>query len=1336
MSTFVILLLAGVQEISPEDRELFEAKIRPVLAEHCYSCHNSHTKRKGGLAVDDRRSIRRGGASGPAVVPGSPERSLLLSAIRHATRDLRMPRGGPKLADEVLRNFEQWIRKGAPDPRDAPPSPEELATATSWEETLRRRRRWWSFQPIRAGDPPVVAGATHPIDRFIRAKLREAGLASAPPADRRALIRRLTFGLTGLPPTPAGIRAYLDDKAPGAYGRMVDRLLASEHFGERWARHWMDWFRYAESHGSEGDPRIPHAYRYRDYLIRALNADIPYDQLVREHLAGDLLENPRINRDLGINESALGIAHLRMVFLGFFPTDALDEQVRFTDNQIDVLSKALLGLTVSCARCHNHKFDAISQKDFYALYGILASVRPALITVDAPERRDTSRKALSDLKPRIRATLAEAWLGELGNLEERLNRAPAKLLEEARKSPAHPLHAWARPRGREEWSNLVRQVGSSREALRKRRAAGQAPAWNLAGKDYRSWSRHGSGLPERPAAAGSFHLLPDGDRIVSNIYPAGIYTHLLSSRHNGMLTSPRFKVEEGEIWFRAMGTNDARARFVVQNYPRGGGTVYPVTKLKSDTLRWRSWGRKQVSYWKGDHVYFEIATAGDLPVEAKGEDGRSAFGISEVVFVKPGEPPPRDEPAEFVSPLFAEPDPPATRKALAARYAAALRRTLEAWRSGTMSDPQARFLGAFVRAGLLSNSLKALPSVAPLVSEYRALERAIPSPVRSPGVVEAEAFDQPFFPRGNHRKPGEPVPRRFLEALGGRAYETKLSGRRELAEDILSSRNPLAARVIVNRIWHHLFGRGIVATPDNFGRLGEKPTHPELLDHLAARFARDGWSIKKMVRLIVTSSPYRSAGRAPAAIDPGNRLLSHFSVRRLEAEAIRDAMLAVSGRLDRTRYGPGVDGRSPRRSVYVQVIRNRLDPFLLTFDAPEPLSARGRRNVTNVPGQSLTMMNDPWVIGVARDWSARVLGNRSLPDTRSRLNAMYESALGRPPTGTEAARAMRFLQGMEAADEESRKELDRIAAGIRSARSRLAGIVDPVKARILEERRKGGASKPRGPEPIAFWDFSKGVDEQKTGLKGHLRGGARLNGSALEIDGRGSYLETDALPWELREKTLEAWVVLGRMDQRGGGVMTVQTPNGNEFDSIVFGEKDPRRWLAGSDYFKRTRSFGGVQEAEAARRPVHVAITYSRDGLIAGYREGRPYGRPYRSRGLRVFREKEATILFGCRHLPAGGNRLLAGRILKARLYDRALTAEEVAASAGGDSDFVSDREIVGRLSDESRAETERLEREIERLEKRREKLAGPAPGSRNPGDLWRDLAQSIFNLKEFIYIR
>ena len=410
-------------ELTAKQLSFFETRIRPVLVEHCYTCHNSADQQDSELALDHRDAIMKGGSGGAIIVAGDSAASRLIDILRHDIEGIEMPEDGPKLDDKVIADFEAWIQMGAPDPRDRPPTAEQLAETISWEAQRERRKQWWSFQPI--AKVPTPRGNVNPIDQFIRSKLASAGLTPTQSAKPVVLIRRLFLTLTGLPPTRSQLLKWQnlyqgDQTYAETTDQLINTLLDSEHFGERWTRHWLDWIRYAESHGSEGDPAIENAWVYRDYLIRALNNDIPYNTLVREHIAGDLLPDPRINAKLGINESIIGPSHWRMVFHGFAPTDALDEKVRFIDDQINVFSKAFMGLTVSCARCHDHKFDAISQKDYYALFGILASCRPARRVIETPEIQQHNVAELKETKQQIRAGFAKDWLASLPTLDSRI----------------------------------------------------------------------------------------------------------------------------------------------------------------------------------------------------------------------------------------------------------------------------------------------------------------------------------------------------------------------------------------------------------------------------------------------------------------------------------------------------------------------------------------------------------------------------------------------------------------------------------------------------------------------------------------------------------------------------------------------------------------------------------------------------------------------------------------------------------------------------------------------------------------------------------------------------
>ncbi|MEZ5299891.1 MAG: DUF1553 domain-containing protein [Verrucomicrobiales bacterium] len=1332
---------AAESEITPEQMAFFENKVRPVLAERCYDCHSAGAEKlKAGFYADSRDGMLQGGDTGPAVVPGDPEASLLIEVVRYGNVDLQMPPKA-KLPDDQIAALEEWVKMGAPWPGGGAASP---AAKKEKFDLAGRKAEHWSWAPVSHAEPPAVKDAgwvKDPADRFILAKLEEKGMEPNGPAEPRTLVRRLYFDLTGLPPTPEQADAFAAAyaKSPAAaIEATADQLLESPRFGERWARHWMDWVRYAESHGSEGDPAIPHAWRYRDYLIRALNADVPYDRLVREHLAGDLLDPPRLNAELGINESALGPAQLRFTFHGFAPTDALDELVRFTDEQIDVTTKAFLGVTVSCARCHHHKFDPISQDDFYALFGVFASARPAMQTIDSPERANAHREELAKLKGEIRKALARGW-GDVADAAGGRLAEPDGGLEKAIGSAGEssPLFPWRELRGKSgtDFTSAFKALRQRFEQSGKELAARKAKSLDLAASAV-----VGNGVSlEQVGKAGAFRVLPAGDQWIDGPLPGGVHSGLLSDKHSAWFGSPRFLTDGAPVWVRAAGEGDAMLRYVVQNYPRNG-TVYPVNNLKGGAESWR---RLDLNYWAGDQIHVELSAARDQPVLAKG-NARSWFSVSDIAIVPEGEPAPKDEPAESWAPLFAGPDPE-DAAALAGRYASALAASAKAWDEGTLDDAGARFLTGLIEVGLLPASMpkgsdaKLFEPVEALVRRYREIEAQVPEPIRAPGVAEGPGYDQALFVRGDHQQPADPVPRRFLEVFGGEPFAPQGSGRLELAEAIFRPENTLPARVIANRIWHHVFGRGIVATPDNFGRLGEKPTHPELLDFLAQRIEREGWSLKSAIRFAVTSRAFRLSSAPPpdaAQSDPGNALLSHFPVRRLEAEAIRDAILATSGGLDVAMFGEPAGDSAPRRSVYLRVVRNDLNPFLAAFDAPEPHTTKGNRDATNVPAQSLALLNDPFVIGEASRWAKAVLADPSLPDEAARLAAMFQRALGRPATGDEIAAARGFLAELRAKGNGVREAAEANRADLAEAEAKVAALLDPVRERLARERGGGKAVPKNLPAPVASWEFDD-LGDRLGKLDLELRGGAKLEGGALAL--HGGFAATKPLAADLRARTLEAWVQLDTLDQEGGGAITVQTLDGNVFDSVVFAERQPRRWMAGSNFFKRTQDFAGAPEESAAvGQPVQIAIAWHEDGTVAAYRNGAPYGQPYKAEPAIGFAAGQAQIVFGLRHgTGAAGNRLLRGKILRAQLYDRALSENEIAASASASGIVaIPEADVIAALGEGGQASHAGLAMRIEALRQRAADLAKAADYEPSEARVWQDLAQSIFNLKEFIYLR
>ena len=1092
--TSLITCFAGLwaSATNPASLEFFEKEIRPLLANYCYECHSADTATPfAGLRLDRRDDLIKGGVSGPAIVLGKPDESPLIHRVQG--RPALMPPTGA-LSDAQIQSLIEWVRMGAPwtDP--------VAASADSGDDfhLEARKRSHWAWQPVRSVSPPAVNETNwplHAMDRFILARLEQEGLEPAPAADRHTLIRRLSYDLRGLPPLPGEVQAFVADPSPRAYEKLVDDYLASPHFGEHWARHWMDLVRYSESHGSEADPDTPYAWRYRDYLIRALNGDIPYDQLIREHLAGDLLPSPRMNPALGINESLLGTAHLRMVEHGFQPVDPLEDRIKWVDNQVDVLSKAFQGLTISCARCHDHKFDAISQEDYYAVFGVLYGARPTQRAVDDPDRLDRGRNELTGLKEEIRRELAGAWIQEASALSSKLLETPheafanppespckpassadssddpaapetaaapvetdetkgaenaasaagqalKQALKQARCEPGSPLAAWVRLAGKED-DGFRQEWAALNEEWEARIRAGKAfnrehfqVRWDLSGPGYGEWIGHGAGLPAEPSRPGEFSVAADGKRILNGIYPGGVYTHLVSDKHNGVIQSPRFTIDNNFITFSVLGSDFSFAQLIVENYAVPRGLIYHMRHIpKTDRMEWVQW---DVEYWKGFTAYIELATRDDATliyydrakVKTKPEertDGRSAIGAGRILFHDS-----KETPKETHPPLLYLLRGTAPRSAadLARRMGRRLVEAIEAWRDGGASELQAAYLDAFVRADLLPRSRDRLPSVDALLTQYREIEAQVPVPRRAPSVLEEAAPDHPFLVRGDQDARGAPVPRRYLAALDSVPYDDPGRVRLGLARDLASPDNPLTARVMVNRIWRYLFGYGIVRTTDNFGKLGDPPTHPELLDHLAARFVEEGYSIKDMVRRLATSRTYRMSSGASADSlreDPANRLHQHANLRRLDAGEIRDAMLRVSGSLDPKPYGPSIpvyheigklkskgfvppgplDGAG-RRSIYQEIRRNAYNPFLEAFGLPKPASTLGTRDQTNVPAQSLTLLNSPFAWHQAEAWGKHLAAGEGNTAT-SRIHHMFFKALGREPSALEAARAEEYL---------------------------------------------------------------------------------------------------------------------------------------------------------------------------------------------------------------------------------------------------------------------------------------------------------------------------------------
>jgi hypothetical protein len=759
---------------SPEGLRFYDQEVRPILAASCFKCHSHEAKKaKGGLVVDSLGGLLKGGDTGPAIVPGAPAKSLLIRAVRHVDDDLKMPQGGKKLSDQQIDRLVRWVKMGAPAP--AADKAVKARGKISDED-----RAWWAFQPVREPPIPKVTNAwcRNAIDRFIYAKLTAEGLQPSPQADRMALCRRVTFDVTGLPPTPAEVDAFLADQAPGAYERLVDRLLASPRYGEHWARHWLDLARYAESDGFRADGYRPSAWRYRDYVIRAFNQDKPYDRFVLEQLAGDEIapDDPA---------ALAATAFLRHTIYEFNQVDCRSQWADMLNDLTDVTGDVFLAMGMGCARCHDHKFDPILQKDYYSLQAFFAAFVPH---DDVPL---ATHKERADYQARL-----AKWKSLTADLRKQIDHVEAK----------------------------ARQSG-------ERRAHKRFPPEIQA-------------ILDKPARA-------------------------------------RTPLEE-QLYCLAY-------RQVDFEYTRVD------TRMKKEEI-------KEVAALRKKLAAFDASKPAPLP---------AAMTVTDVGPTAP--------------PTF------------------------------------------------------------------------IPRKGKQP--------IEPAFPEVLGEKPPVIAPPPAAPHSTGR--------RTALARWLTRPDNPLTTRVIVNRIWQYHFGRGLVATSSDFGRLGEKPSHPELLDWLAVRFVKDGWSFKKMHRLILTSATYQQSALAPAPAialkkDPENRLVWRGSTRRLDAEQIRDAILAATGELDLHMGGPGVPASTPRRSIYAKVMRNTHDPLLDVFDAPEGFTSTAQRNVTTTPTQALLLFNGKQLQQRARAFAQRLA--RQCPGSpEEQIAAAYRLAYGRPPEPAERAKALEFL---------------------------------------------------------------------------------------------------------------------------------------------------------------------------------------------------------------------------------------------------------------------------------------------------------------------------------------
>ena len=1055
----VTLLLSGVilQQVNPvqaapttEQLHFFEAKVRPLLVERCYGCHSVQAEKlKAGLLLDHGSSILKGGDSGAALKPGDPGQSLIIQAVEYADPDFQMP-PKKKLGDGEIGILRKWVEMGAPWPDEDVPKAEKKLGPKEFDLAARREEHW-CWQPVKRLPVPAVKEkdwSSDPIDLHVLSMLEAKGMDPSEQTGKHSLLRRAYFDLIGLPPTPEQVAAFVGDDTPGAFARVIDQLLGSPHFGERWGRHWMDLVRYAESCGHEFDYPIPFATEYRDYLIRAFNADLPYNRLVAEHIAGDLLETPRLHPEEKYNESVIGTGFWHLHEATHAPTDVRGNESERVDNQIDVFSKTFLGLTVSCARCHDHMFDAISTKDYYALAGYLQSSRRQEALLDPGGRIAERVTQLEGMAKQIDGVLADSLKGGIkpeeiarylmASREAIRGGSPAELAKVYKvdvaelenwtaalrlpevKEPDHPLFVWAHFIDGEEdpaQTTFDRHYQEIRRRLAERhKQSGESVKVAVKFADFTEksyadagWFTTGSAYGDGPSGIGQWAQVNAAAAV-----PGRASGARLAGQLQGVLRSPTFEITHNQIHHLAAARKGGlQIRLIIDSYVMEpyNGLLFRGTRMNDPNTdgktRWLSQGG-DLKMYRGHKAHLEYI-----------DHGNGHFEIDEIWFSDGGAP--KTPPSPTALKMAANENIHSV-KSLAMAYGWLWKHASQGQEK--LDEDGRRFLSWVMARG----------APEPVVSRHQQkmveLAKGVPAPRRVQGLTDGTAENESVFLRGNHKRLGDEVPRRFLTALGGKKIpaDDKGSGRLKLAGQVAHVQNPLTARVMVNRLWYHLFGRGIVASTDDFGVLGQRPSNPGLLDHLAGSFIDDGWSIKRALKRIMLSKTYQqdsAAGGMEEDSDPQNIFLHRGNLRRLQGEAIRDSMLAISGRIDRKMFGGSVpvhltefmtgrgrprggpvDGQG-RRSIYISVKRNFLSPMMLTFDTPIPFSSMGRRTVSNVPGQALIMMNDPFVHEQAGLWAKRLsalkLSNAEV------VRRMYMEAFARSPGTVELAAGVEFL---------------------------------------------------------------------------------------------------------------------------------------------------------------------------------------------------------------------------------------------------------------------------------------------------------------------------------------
>jgi len=976
----------------------FEQKIRPVLVEHCYSCHSqeAHASKKlqAELYVDSAAGLLTGGETGPALVRGKPAESLLIKALKYD--GVEMPPTG-KLPPEVVADFVKWVEMGAPDPR----------TGTAAGVPAKRvidiaaGRQFWSFQPLKVVGPPEVkdtAWSRTPVDRFVRAEQEKLGLIPNGPTAPETLLRRAYYDLIGLPPTPEEAAEFLNDKSPDAYAKLLDRLLASPRYGERWGRHWLDVARYAESGGYEFDGFRPGAYHYRDWVIRALNADMPYDEFVRMQIAGDKLQPGSYD---GVSAAGFFVA-------GPYPGQITAKTVeRFRYDQLDdmlmTMGGSMLGLTLGCVRCHDHKYDPIPATDYYALAAALERTAQGNVPLDpdpaatkqARVKYDADRKALD-------ATLAKFADTDLPARFTKWQQTELpKLTDEPRWQTLEPLtvtsnDTWlaVAPAGIVAYEAGGRKLSNDTYTVTAETYQEKLTALRLDALTDKSLPSKGPSLSgDGGFLLGDFKVTAKPLDPASKAPPVVLKLKAAQASFDDKKNPLANAVDKdpNTTWLGEKGGRDTTGVFEIEGGLPGfpGGTSLTF-ELKFSNL---GLGKFRIALSTAPNP---ATFAGDLAPQHLGEI-RALVALCKNTLTPALRAPMARWFARFDDATQKAYEPLAAhlRKSPRTPYTdiystVAGGQDVFLLRRGEVDNKQGRALPGFIQVLETTPAGNAQWLVASADAAATVVDKA--------AVAKSQAATKPVEPR---------------IALANWITDSDRGA------------GQLLARVIVNRMWQHHFGEGLVGTPNDFGQQGERPSHPELLDWLAAELIKGDWKLKPIHKLMMTSAAYTQDGvvaESNRKLDPDNRYVWHRKPQRLQAEILRDALLAVGGTLDTKMYGPSVLDDTARRSVYLRVKRSELIPMMTMFDAPEPTQSIGERANTTIPTQALTLMNSPFVRRMAEGLARRASPSGAIkaPAAGAKLNPaeldapitrVYEIALSRKPAPHELTEMRTFVVG-------------------------------------------------------------------------------------------------------------------------------------------------------------------------------------------------------------------------------------------------------------------------------------------------------------------------------------